>query len=77
MPRTPQISGRELVKVLRAVGFTVVSQESSHVKLRRTIAGTTQTVIVPDHRVVRKGTFHNILRLTHLSLEEFLKLYRG
>lgn len=66
-----------MVKVLRKVGFGVVGQESSHIKLRRSIGGTTQTVIVPDHKVVRKGTFHGILRLAHLSLDDFLRLYRG
>jgi len=63
-------------KVLRKVGFFVVSQESSHIKLRRFTGGVTQTVIVPDHRVIRKGTFHGILRLAQLSLKDFLKLYR-
>lgn len=65
-----------MVRVLRKVGFIAVSQESSHIKLRRFIAGITQTVIVPDHKVVRKGTFHGILRIAHLSLEDFLRLYR-
>lgn len=64
-----------MVKVLRKVGFVVVSQESSHIKLRRYIGGTTQTVIVPDHKAVRKGTFHGILRLAHLSREDFRRLY--
>lgn len=77
MPRTPQVSGREMVKVLQKVGFVAVSQESSHIKLRRFTDGTTQTVIVPDHKVVRQGTFHGILRLAHLPLGDFLKLHRG
>lgn len=65
-----------MVKALQRVGFTVVSQTGSHIKLRRSIGQETKTVIVPDHRVVRKGTFHNILRHAQISLEAFLRLLR-
>lgn len=63
-----------MVKALQRVGFTVVNQTGSHIKLRRRVGGETKTVIVPDHRVVRKGTFHNILRHAQISLEDFLQL---
>lgn len=74
MPKIPQISGREMVKILVKIGFYFVDQESSHIKLRRKIGGFTQTVIVPNHKVIRKGTFRNILRMTELSLTDFEKI---
>lgn len=77
MSIVPQISGREMVKILRKAGFYFVDQESSHIKLRRKINAKTETVIVPNHKIIRKGTFRNILKLASLSLSEFLKLKRS
>jgi predicted RNA binding protein YcfA (HicA-like mRNA interferase family) len=71
MARTPQVSGKEVVKVLTRSGFVVVSQSGSHIKLKRKQENHTRTVIVPNHRAVRKGTFHNILRMAGLSLDDF------
>ncbi|TSC72123.1 MAG: hypothetical protein G01um101438_751 [Parcubacteria group bacterium Gr01-1014_38] len=65
-----------MIKALQRVGFAVMSQTGSHIKLRRSVGGETKTVIVPDHRVVRKGTFHNILRHAQISLDEFLRLLK-
>lgn len=74
MGRIPQISGREMVKILIKAGFYFVGQESSHIKLRRPYNEQIQTVIIPDHKEIRQGTFRNILRMVDLSLVEFEKL---
>ena len=74
MPKTPQVSGKELVKVLRGIGFTVVSQKGSHIKMKQTSHGSTKTVTVPNHKTIKKGTFGNILKYADISLKDFLEL---
>ena len=74
MPKIPQISGQQMVKILEKLGFYFVSKESSHIKLRRKFGQTIQTVIIPDHKEIRVGTFRNILRMVNLTLVEFEKL---
>lgn len=64
------------MKVLRKIGFTVIGQAGSHIKLRKNIKNERQMVIVPNHRSVRKGTFHNIMRLARLSVDEFIDLLK-
>ena len=56
---------------LRRVGFELVSQRGSHVKLRNDGG---RTVIVPDHREIARGTMRSILRQADLTAEEFERL---
>lgn len=77
MSKLPQVSGKETIRVLRKIDFVVVQQRGSHVKLRRIIKNQRQTVIVPMHKVLKKGTLRNgILKPINLSVEEFVKLLK-
>lgn len=60
-PRLPQVSGRDVVKLLVSLGYEVMRQRGSHIRLWRVIAGETHFVIVPDHKTVAKGTLGDIL----------------
>ena len=72
MSKLPQISGRECVKALRRAGFYIVRQRGSHVILRCDIPFA--EVIVPDHKVLDKGTLRAIIRQAGLDVEEFIDL---
>jgi predicted RNA binding protein YcfA (HicA-like mRNA interferase family) len=61
MPRLPQISGRQLIRLLESIGYEKVRQRGSHVRLRRISAAGEHNVTVPDHKVVAKGTLNDIL----------------
>ena len=63
MPKLRILSGKEVVKILSNFGFEVVSQKGSHVKLRRILPeGTKQTLTVPLHDELDKGTLKAIFR---------------
>ncbi|MEK7550806.1 MAG: type II toxin-antitoxin system HicA family toxin [Patescibacteria group bacterium] len=69
MPKLPQISGWKLVKSLVKDGWQVVSQRGSHVKLtKRSIDFGNITVIIPQHKFLKKGTLSNILKLSNLKI---------
>lgn len=77
MTKLPQISGRQTIQALRKIGFTVIHQRGSHVKLSRLINDQAQTVIVPMQKVLKKETLRNgILKPISLSVEDFLKLLK-
>jgi predicted RNA binding protein YcfA (HicA-like mRNA interferase family) len=77
MSKLPQVSAREVSKVLTRIGFEKVSQKGSHIKFQRKRAGSTETVIVPGHKIIKKGTLRNgILKSINLSVEEFVKLLK-
>ncbi len=63
MPKLRVLSGKEVVKILSKFGFEVISQRGSHVKLRRILPdGAKQTLTVPLHDELDKGTLKAIIR---------------
>ena len=69
MPK--RYSSKVVLKRLKKLGFTKVSQKGSHIKLKGLVEGRLQTVIVPDHKQIAAGTFSSILRQANLSKQEF------
>ena len=65
------VSGDDVVRALKRVGFERVSQKGSHVKLRRG----NRTAIVPMHREVAGGTLHSIARQAGFTWDEFCALF--
>jgi len=58
-----RLSGREIVAIFQRFGFSVFSARGSHVKLRRiTDEGEKQTVVVPLHDELDRGTLRAIFR---------------
>jgi predicted RNA binding protein YcfA (HicA-like mRNA interferase family) len=77
MPKLRVLSGREVIKILSKFGFEVVSQKGSHMKLRRVLPdGIKQTLTVPLHEELDKGTLKAIIRQASRYIpEEELKRY--
>lgn len=64
-------SAKEILKTLSRAGFQIISQKGSHVKLRGIREGKLQTVIVPNHKEIARGTFTSILSQANLTKQEF------
>ncbi len=65
-------SGREVVKALRRCGFVVDHQRGSHIFLHNLDKNI--TVIVPNHKELKKGTLNNIIKKAGLTIEDLQKL---
>jgi predicted RNA binding protein YcfA (HicA-like mRNA interferase family) len=62
-PRLRRLSSRDALAALARFGFAVVATRGSHAKLRRVTAeGLTQTLTVPLHKDLDRGTLHAIYR---------------
>ncbi|HKN75182.1 MAG TPA: type II toxin-antitoxin system HicA family toxin [Candidatus Acidoferrum sp.] len=66
MPRLPQISDRSLIRLLASLGYEVVRQKGSHVRVRKRNELGEHNLTVPDHDVIAKGTLNDLL--TQVSL---------
>ena len=66
MPRLPQVSGRTLLKLLNSLGYQVIRQKGSHIRLRKLSTLGEHNITVPNHDAVAKGTLNDIL--TRVSL---------
>ena len=70
MPKLPRISGAEVVRALRRLGFEQVRQSGSHVILRRESKG----CVVPLHAEIKVGTLAGVLRQAEVTTEEFMRV---
>ena len=77
MSKLPQVSGKDTIKALQKIGFVLNSQKGSHVKLVRLKNNQRQTVIIPMHKNIKKGTLRNgILKPINLRIDEFINLLK-
>jgi predicted RNA binding protein YcfA (HicA-like mRNA interferase family) len=61
MPRLPQVSGKSLIRLLTSLGYEVLRQRGSHIRLRKTGVLGEHNLTVPNHDVLAKGTLADIL----------------
>ena len=73
MSRLHPLPSGEVVRALERLGFTRVRQRGSHLVLKRAIAGSSNTCVVPMHDEVKVGTLRGILRQAGVSVDEFLR----
>ncbi len=74
MTKLPLLSAHKVIKALSSIGFQVVSQKGSHIKMKRKTSNRTLTVIIPNYTEIPVGTLRSILRQANLTLENFVKL---
>ncbi len=72
MSKLPEISGWDCAQALTRVGFYLKRQTGSHMVMRRD--DPFAQVVVPNHRVLDRGTLRAIIRQAGLSAAEFLEL---
>lgn len=59
--RLPVISGKELIRFLQRLGYAVVRQRGSHIRLEKTTKAGVHKITVPFHDPIAKGTLNDIL----------------
>ena len=76
-PKLPQISGQDLLKFLEKLGYQIVRQKGSHIRLRKVTTTGEHNITVPNHKTLAKGTLNDILARVSLwnniSKEELIK----
>lgn len=77
MPKLKSLSGADLLRIFGSFGFVQYSQRGSHVKLRRDVLGQRQTLTIPMHREIDRGTLHAIYRqaLRYFSAAELAPFF--
>ena len=61
MPKLPRVSGRRLIKLLEHLGYRVIRQRGSHIRLQKILPSGTHHLTVPGHRELATGTLNDIL----------------
>jgi predicted RNA binding protein YcfA (HicA-like mRNA interferase family) len=76
MGKLPVLSGREIIKVLKQIGFEPARQRGSHIILVKETSDSKTALVVPDHKEVDPGTLIEIIRQAGLKRDEFMKLLK-
>ncbi|MFQ5433071.1 MAG: type II toxin-antitoxin system HicA family toxin [Nitrospinota bacterium] len=74
MSKLPVISGRECVRALQKTGFTIKRQTGSHIIIRRD--SPFSQVVVPNHKVLDRGTLRAILRQAGITVNDFINMLK-
>ncbi len=72
MGKLANISGREAAKAFEKAGWETIGQVGSHlVMIKR---GVRVNLSIPQHKELSVGTLRALIRLSGLSVDEFLEL---
>jgi len=72
--RLPIVSGKDVVKALTKIGYKVVRQRGSHLRLKDPTNPSHEPITVPFHKELKPGLLRKIIKDADLSVEEFKKL---
>ena len=56
------LKASEVIKILESFNFKIVEQRGSHIKLRRISISGKQTLLIPNHDPISKGTLKEIFK---------------
>ncbi|MDY6865974.1 MAG: type II toxin-antitoxin system HicA family toxin [Halobacteriota archaeon] len=74
MSKLPVISGEKTVKCFEKLGYVVVRQKGSHVRMRHKSDKKKKPLTIPKHKVLGKGLLRKLIRDAEISVEEFCEL---
>lgn len=74
MQKIPLLSGQDVVKIFKRLGWEEVRRRGSHIILVK--EGYIATLSVPNHHEVARGTLRSLIARSGLSVDEFLNEIR-
>mgnify|MGYP001589267263 CR=1 FL=1 len=73
MTGLPTVKPKEVIKILKILGFYVHHQSGSHIVMRHMFDSSRRVTIPMHNKDMKKGTLHNILKQAGISAEEFVE----
>lgn len=74
MFKLPIVSGDRAIAVFKKLGYRVVRQRGSHVRMHHFSDKFKEPLTIPRHRTLGKGLLRKILRDAEINVYDFLKL---
>ena len=73
-PPLPVVSGLDAIRAFSKVGYIKSRQKGSHVRLVHVDMGKHPPLTVPLHKELDTGLLRSLIRLSGLSVQDFLAL---
>jgi predicted RNA binding protein YcfA (HicA-like mRNA interferase family) len=75
-PKLPVVSGRQAIRAFERIGYRVVRQRGSHIRLRDETNPNHLPLTVPDRKTIKPGLLRKLLRDADLTIDEFVTLLK-
>lgn len=75
-PKLPVISDDEAIRAFQKIGYQVIQQRGSHVRLRDETNPRHLSLSVPKHKELKRGLLRKLLHDADLTVVEFVELLR-
>jgi predicted RNA binding protein YcfA (HicA-like mRNA interferase family) len=73
MPPLAGISGKEAIRKFARLGYVIIRQRGSHVRLRHEDP-TRRPITIPLHKELKLGLLRQLIKDAGLEIEDFVKL---
>jgi len=74
MGRIPIKPPRGIVRAFEKLGYRVVRQTGSHIRLKHPFDPHHKPITIPDHSIVKPGLLMKAIKDAGVTLEEFIEL---
>ncbi|MBE3089241.1 MAG: type II toxin-antitoxin system HicA family toxin [Actinobacteria bacterium] len=74
--KLPIISGKETIKAFEKIGYKVVRQKGSHIRLRDDNNQYHKPITIPNHKVLKSGLLRKLIKDANISVEVFLSIIK-
>ena len=74
MPKLASISGEHAVKCFEKIGYQVVRQHGSHIRMHHSFDKHKKPLTVPRHKALGKGLLRKLMRDAKIDLGQLLNL---
>lgn len=76
MNKLPIVSGNDAVRAFEKLGYQVVRQKGSHIRMRDDANPTHQPLTIPNHKELKPGLLRRLIRDAGLTVEQFNELLK-
>ena len=74
MPKLPAISGEKAVNCFEKLGYQIVRQHGSHIRLHHQFNKNKKPLTIPRHKSLGKGLLRKLIRDAEITLEQLIDL---
>ena len=74
MPKLPSIPALKAIKCFEKIGYEVIRQRGSHIRLHHKIDKNKKPLTIPRHKTLGRGLLRKLLRDAEINVEDFVSL---
>lgn len=74
MPKLPSLSGDEVIKCFEKLGYHIIRQRGSHVRLRHKVDKSKKPLTIPKHKTLGKGLLRKLIRDAEITVDNLLEI---